>query len=470
MDVLSEIAAGFRLRFPVDGADLAQSLANLGSGESIIQTLLQFERLGLPGVAELWRVAIEESPLKTSDRVWAAIRNSHDGVLRTAYGVLVGSEKLVMEVFENASNRYTVNGYAQRMACSFGEIYLGLDDGQDYRSQSTVVNAAIGAITEGSAFNDAFAATNLVLADFVSAAKLAAGSAATWDVSFAIKDVIEPVLAKLCESWFGIPDGVNVLAGGIDGNWIPGPGSPPRCPGHYGAPSGYIFQPNPIVLLQLAGQLHGKALKAALDAFVAQHRTGGTSPTQPVSNVIFSVYPNNANGNEMIARTIIGVMMGFIPTTDGNLREVVSQWLSDQTLGQLSRDFKADPAATDLPKAIRFIKKPFMLAMQRRPVPPLVWRTALTDHDLGPEPVSIRSGDKMVISIISATQQALESHRISVFPIFGGDRSSALHPTHACPGYEAAMGVMLGVVTALAAREVSPGLLPSSMRLSGSNP
>jgi hypothetical protein len=33
-----------------------------------------------------------------------------------------------------------------------------------------------------------------------------------------------------------------------------------------------------------------------------------------------------------------------------------------------------------------------------------------------------------------------------VFPVFGGDRKPTPHPTHACPGYEAAIGVMLGFV------------------------
>ncbi len=63
-----------------------------------------------------------------SQAVWAAIRELHGGALRTPYGVLVCSKKLVGEVFDNDGSRYTVTGYAERMRASFGEIYLGKDD------------------------------------------------------------------------------------------------------------------------------------------------------------------------------------------------------------------------------------------------------------------------------------------------------------------------------------------------------
>lgn len=473
MDFLSEVASGYRLRFALDGANLALSLAVPGSGETIIQGLLLLEHLGAPQVVELWRAALEE-PLvgksKTSDLVWAAIRNNHQGVLRTAYGVLVCSERLVMEVFNNAYQRYTVDGYAPRMTCSFGKIYLGLDDGPDYQSQFTAGNASVGSISEAAAFDAAFNDTNLVLDGMISRAKLAAGLAPTWQIAFEFKDVSEPVLAMLSNLWFGIPDGVNVEAGGFDISSVLVPGRKPRCPGHFGAPSGYIFQPNPIAPLEWFGQKHGQALKTALDAFVAQHRTADTQPTQLLSSAIFAAFSNTPADNDMIARTIIGVMMGFLPTTDGNLREVVSQWLDDQTFERLHHIFTSDPAAVDHDKSVRLLKDPLMRAMQVRPVPPMVWRTALTDHALGDEPVDVHAGEKIVVSIISATQEANANGRISVFPIFGGDRSSTPHPTHACPGYKAAMGVMLGVVTALVARGVSPGLLPSTMALSGSNP
>ena len=70
-----------------------------------------------------------------SQAVWTAIRELHGGVLRTPYGVLVCSKKLVMRgVRQSRDGDYTVTGYAERMRKSFGEIYLGKDDGARRRS------------------------------------------------------------------------------------------------------------------------------------------------------------------------------------------------------------------------------------------------------------------------------------------------------------------------------------------------
>jgi hypothetical protein len=85
-----------------------------------------------------------------------------------------------------------------------------------------------------------------------------------------------------------------------------------------------------------------------------------------------------------------------------------------------------------------------MRSMQLRPSPELVWRTVTRHHDLGP--VAVAPGDLVVLSIVSATQQCLQQQIVDVYPIFGGDRSKPEHPTHACPGYQASMGVLLGIV------------------------
>jgi hypothetical protein len=54
-----------------------------------------------------------------------------------------------------------------------------------------------------------------------------------------------------------------------------------------------------------------------------------------------------------------------------------------------------------------------------------------------------------VVSLVSATQQDLAEDKTDVFAVFGGDRSQDPHPTHACPGYQMAIGVLLGVIAAL---------------------
>jgi hypothetical protein len=77
-------------------------------------------------------------------------------------------------------------------------------------------------------------------------------------------------------------------------------------------------------------------------------------------------------------------------------------------------------------------------------VPDMVWRTATGAHQLGA--VQVQAGETVVIGIVSATQEALGAGRTDVYPVFGGERAGS-HPTHACPGYEIGMGVLLGMIS-----------------------
>jgi hypothetical protein len=85
--------------------------------------------------------------------------------------------------------------------------------------------------------------------------------------------------------------------------------------------------------------------------------------------------------------------------------------------------------------------------MQMMPTPDAVWRTAVKEHTLGTkDPVQVHPGDKVYISIIQAMQEDLRAGVTDVCPVFGGNRRATPHPTHACPGLEMAMGVLLGVI------------------------
>ena len=59
---------------------------------------------GFDSASEQWKIALEDIGARmssASQAVWAAIRELHGGVLRTPYGVLVCSKKLVNDVFDN---------------------------------------------------------------------------------------------------------------------------------------------------------------------------------------------------------------------------------------------------------------------------------------------------------------------------------------------------------------------------------
>jgi hypothetical protein len=62
---------------------------------------------------------------------------------------------------------------------------------------------------------------------------------------------------------------------------------------------------------------------------------------------------------------------------------------------------------------------------------------------------AVQAGDRIVLALVSATQAELAAGGPDVYPIFGGNRRAPSPPTHACPGYDAAIGVLLGFVAAL---------------------
>jgi hypothetical protein len=102
----------------------------------------------------------------------------------------------------------------------------------------------------------------------------------------------------------------------------------------------------------------------------------------------------------------------------------------------------------------------------------LVWRTVAPGkaHVLGP--VKVKPGDRIVVAIVSATQQKLAAGAADVFPVFGGDRGAAAAPLHACPGHAAGMGLLLGTVCALlqAPGDLRPSPVPLSLTFVGPTP
>ncbi len=151
---------------------------------------------------------------------------------------------------------------------------------------------------------------------------------------------------------------------------------------------------------------------------------------------------------DLLTSTLIGVMMGFLPTVDGNIRGALFEWVNDRSLWDHQLDYLADETKDPLEKARRVLMRPLKRTLLLRPVPELVWRTALVQHSLGP--VEVRPGDRVVVSIVSATQECLvNDDDDGLYFIFGGNRRKEDHPTHACPAYDMAIGVMLGMLAGL---------------------
>src|ERR1043165_491762 len=120
------------------------------------------------------------------------------GASRDDFGVMVTGKDLVMQVYLNAEHNYSVQGYAERTRKCYGEIYLALDKGSEYDRQATIPNRAIGSVSR----EDAFALT----LDIARRAVATSPHPGAFDIAH-LDGILNHILADLCTSWFGLPDG-----------------------------------------------------------------------------------------------------------------------------------------------------------------------------------------------------------------------------------------------------------------------
>jgi hypothetical protein len=446
-----------------DGPPRLATIGDPDRGEALIQ--------GLAALPEdegrlAWKTYLEDllakDPAENADTpdIWAAIRQNHQGVIRIPQGVLVASDRLVNQVYLDTLGRYSVSGQAERMSHSFGEIYIGLDPGPQYNAESTGTNAAIMKVTKAEAFEVAYTSAATVLGEMkkqvaVLSKALDAAYPAELDLR---RDYITPALGLICNYWFGLPD------------LLPSPPPPPapcvelgdwsgisptqrmpRCPGDYMAPSRYCFYPDPTPAIAGYGKAQGQALRAAAKRYIDSLRPpqGVPTPTTPPTPAPLTAAMLQALAdNDLVARTLIGTMTGALPPIDGNLRAVLYEWLQEKSLWRFQRTLFPPPPSNNLfAWAVANLESPMKSAMQKRPAPDLLWRTAIKPHWLGG--VEVRPGDMVIVSVVSATLEKQNTGIDDVAAVFGGLRSGPSHPVHACPAYEMAIGTMLGILTAL---------------------
>ena len=471
--------------------------------------------------ARNWKALLEDLGAKDpSERaygpaVWAAIRANHGGVIRVPYGdpvsrkvgnpvspkpiewvVLVASHKLAMQVYDNRRGLYSVEGRGERlerMEGSLGKIYVGVDESADYYAESKLTNRILMARTEREAFEVARRIADGILDGCLAASP--AGTIARLDLT---DHFVTPALAEICTHWFGIPDPQKDFV--EKGSWIRlasprdfDPAGKARCPGDFTAPSRYIFYPDPNPAVQDYGKQLGMRLRARVTEMYTRMYCEGRVPKNghgqdaKIAAEMFSqiVGTRTRTGSltrkerrkiDLLARNVIGAMVGMLPPTDGNIRGALYGWLKDRTLWRVQETLLSaastlspsdeDPdepsdAKYDGPyaRAVKGLRKPLMEAMCLRPAPDMVWRTATRRHWLGDDfgkRVKVRRGEKIFIGIVSATMEDNERSEPDVYPIFGGkrcpfDEASGRQPAplHACPGYAIAMGTMLGIISAL---------------------
>jgi lysophospholipase L1-like esterase len=424
------------------------------AGETEIARLRDIEaRLGQAEAFTAWKTALEDPDAATdftTASIWAAIRKRHGGVLRTPYGVLAADRDLLEQVTTDTDRNLTITAYLPRMRRSFGVLYLGLDPGQEdgaYERESKACNRAIMALDRHSAFEQARQQTSEALQGLVNEAIGYAkhDGETSWDLTVAAHELIDHLLGHFCEKWFGLEDGVCFRRAGYRWDWRPG--QPPNYPGHFMAPSRYIFQPHPRPEVEQFGAAHGAAVRRAMIDFLGRPETKKTDA--PVTRAVLHSQAGKAS-LECAASTIAGAMMGFLPTVDGSLRRILNEWLREGTLWSLRGRYGGSKAADFTDACVR-LGDDFIAAMQLRAVPELIWRTAIVSHTMGkgPHQVTVNPGDIVVAGAISVAQQNLQEGSQDLSPAFGGNRRLKGHPTHACPGADPAFAVMIGFFSAL---------------------
>jgi hypothetical protein len=319
-------------------------------------------------------------------------------------------------------------------------------------------------------FERARQSTRLALQNLVEEAKRYAteDNETRWELTLDARELIEPLLADFCQEWFGLSEqGACFRRAGYRWDWKPG--EPPNYPGHFLSPSRYIFQPHPGPEVEKIGAAHGAAVRSAMVDFLGRF---GATIGAPVTRAVLDFDPGKTD-TAFAARTVAGAMMGFIPTVDGNLRRILNEWLREGVLWSLRGRYAGSPAA-DFTEACNRLGGDFIPAMLLRAVPELIWRTATVAHSLGEEPhqIAVNPGEVIVAGAVSATQQTLVEGGNYLYHAFGGNRRVQGHPTHACPGADPALALMLGFFSALVESELplraGPG--PLTLALDGQLP
>lgn len=448
---------------------------SLQQGRALLAELRAIEANRGPAAAlQAWKSAIED--LDSVDRqrnagLWAAIRADHGGLLRTPYGVLVASRDLLGPVLMDPQERYSIRGQMKRMEDSIGRIYLGMDDGEEYRRQSGEVNAALMKISAEDGFQVAFKAANDKMDAIRQEAeeKARKGLAPHYEAAFDGREIVDEVLASLCDAWFGLKGSPHFRRGSADWDWKDE--DPAIYPGQFIALSRYMFQPHPGAVPEELARRYGKALARSMRDFLddlrAERKKNPPPALAPVTQAVLE--SECGDDDEYASRTMAGIIMGFAPPITGALLNVLREWGREGRFWSLRA---RGGGAASFDEAVAWIGGALHSAYSMRPMPQIIWRTARKSHRLGTgaHAVDVAQGDVLVLGLVSGTQESLEFGGDDGRLMFGGVRSlERPHPTHACPGHAAGMGAMVGALAAMLTRpeEMKPGEGPLTFEMRG---
>jgi hypothetical protein len=476
---------------------------NVKTGNQLIEELA---RLPEPAREAEWKRLLEDflskdpAELAESPDVWGAIRSTEEGGHHGIYRVpgpiasdffdapesarrrkpsvfLVGSRRLIDKVFASRASdgkiAFSSEEQYERLDTSGIINYVAMDPGKTYREEARETNEIVWDVSQDHA-DQAFLAGYGCAEGVLNGIKRTVASLPVPPKSFKIdlgREFLMPALGLLTNGWFGIPDALSPAdAGEFElGEWgwkkpsttgAPGPGERrPRCPGDFLATSRYAFYPRPGPEIIAKGIEHGEAIRAASLRLVERWYQNQRFPGVLTSEIAAKIVQTGAEAElDLLARNVIGNMIGMLPPMNGALRGILHEWLKEKTLWQYQAGWRR--ARLRLKPGERWpswrlardeLGEPISRAMCRRPAPDLLYRTVVRKTRLGH--YHLVPGDFLILGLISATQEELEQGKFDVLPIFGGERYAAIQPRgapfHACPAREMSMAAIEGILAAL---------------------
>lgn len=398
------------------------------------------------------------------------------------------SEEQLRRIIPNAGPIYVTQQPDDRYICLSGtHDYPGPDGAPtqhrlNYHAESAATNTALLAYPEADAFRAGYIAGRAVLDQRKAAARALKRTSFKLEMR---REYLQPALAGIWHLWYGLPDEQALYAGSWSWKRIvetvvdaATERNKALCPGDFMAPSrGSVF-PRPNASIRDFAQMHGTAILKAGRMFVARHRADESLPRTPLIQKLFDQTPDD----EVLARNIIGTMIGAIPPMEANMRNVLFEWLHSGRLWRhqaaLVQALAGRAAGECAAEALAALAVPVAQAMCIRPAPDVLFRTAKRsvtiprDGPAGAPGVEAQEGDMVIVSLVSASQGALcadPTGAAGIDVIFGGRRSrgwqgyrlsedgavapdpqaSDEEPVHACPAQAMAMGGMKGILAAL---------------------
>lgn len=396
---------------------------------------------------DLWRPYLDEPGAQVSglqSMIWKLIRKG-GGIVVTPDMVLVGSHAHIIEVMRDDGTRFSVRGAGRRIAPSIEKFHLGLDGNTPaYQREAPACNQPLRGVSEAAAFEASRTATKLVIAGLLQ------GRTPPLRVDV-MRDLLEPAMAEMAKGWFGFPDGEYILAGPSD--WRPVGTRKPLFPGDYWNSSRYAFNPFISIQTERLSAEHGQAILNATERYIADKGRGAVtgSVSQAIATAMHDgtlAFPEDRD----LARGIAGSMLGWISTTLGNAARLFDRWVPTSTLSRL-QVLWADEPLKDGAHASAVFGDAMKATICAAPVPENKWREVVNvGQMLGGKNVRPDNNPKMmVLGLQSAAADQRERGIVDSYVPFGSAMPGTGPDTvHGCPAREMALGVLMGVVAALA--------------------